>query len=109
MGETRLAPRQVTPDHARAVAETGGVIALWHFFPTLERYVDGIRELVDVVGVEHVGIGTDQQRTPGAVQSYDVLPRLTAAMLKKGFTAGETAKILGGNFMRVFAKTTGAA
>src|SRR5262245_22416454 len=36
MGETRLAPRQVTPDHARAVADTGGGIALWHFFPTLE-------------------------------------------------------------------------
>ncbi len=109
MGETRLAPRQVTPDHARAVAETGGVIALWHFFPTLERYVDGLRELVDVVGVEHVGIGTDQQTTPGAVQTYELLPQVAATMLKKGFTADETGKILGGNSVRVFAKATGAA
>jgi membrane dipeptidase len=109
MGKTSLAPRQVTPDHARAVAETGGVIALWHFFPTLERYVDGIRELVDVVGVEHVGIGTDQQKGSGAVQDYGRLPQLVATMLKKGFTADETGKILGGNSVRVFAKATGAA
>jgi len=109
MGETRLAPRQVPPDHARAVAETGGVIALWHFFPSMDRYVDGIRELVDVVGVEHVAIGTDQQRTPGAVQNYELLPQLADAMLKKGFKADETAKILGGNSVRVFAKATGAA
>jgi len=109
MGETRLAPRQVTPDHARAVADTGGVIALWHFFPTLERYVDGVRELVDLVGVDHVGIGTDQGTTPGVVQSYGLVPELAAAMLKKGFTADETSKILGGNFVRIFAKASGAA
>ena len=109
MGKTPLAPRQVTPDHARAVAETGGVIALWHFFPSLERYVDGIRELVDVVGVEHVGIGTDQQKAPGTVQNYGRLPQLVATMLGKGFTPDETGKILGGNAARVFAKATGAA
>jgi membrane dipeptidase len=109
MGETRLAPRQVTPDHARVVADTGGVVALWHFYPTLDRYVDGLREMVDVVGVEHVGIGTDQQTTPGALQNYGLLPQLTAAMLKKGFTPEETSKILGGNLVRVFAKATGAA
>jgi membrane dipeptidase len=109
MSETVLASRRVTPDHARAVADTGGVVALWHFFPTLDRYVDGIRELVDVVGVEHVGIGTDQQKAPGAVQNYGLLPQLAATMLKKGFTADETSKILGGNAVRVFAKATGAA
>jgi membrane dipeptidase len=109
MGETRLAPRQVTPDHARVVADTGGVVALWHFYPTLDRYVDGLREMVDVVGVDHVGIGTDQQTTPGAVQNYGLLPQLTAAMLKKGFTPDETSKILGGNLVRVFTKATGAA
>src|SRR5215471_5098556 len=31
-GETPLTERQITPDHARAVAETGGSIGIWHFF-----------------------------------------------------------------------------
>ncbi len=109
MGETRLAPRLVTPDHARVVAETGGVIGLWQFFPSLDRYVDGMREMVDIVGVEHVGIGTDQQGTRGIVQNYDVLPQLVAVMLEKGFTPDEAGKILGGNALRIFAKATRSA
>jgi membrane dipeptidase len=106
MGETRLAPRQVTRDHARAVAETGGIVAVWHFFPTLDRYVDGLRECVDMVVIDHVGIGTDQQTAAGVVQSYGV-PERAAAMLN--FTAEETGKILGGNFLRIFGKAVGAA
>ncbi len=107
MGETRLTPRQVTPDHARAVAETGGVIGLWHNFPSLERYVDGMREMVDIVGLNHVGIGTDQQGMQGIIQNYDVMPQLVATMLEKGFTPDEAGKILGGNAVRVFARATG--
>ncbi len=57
----------------------------------------------------HVGIGTDQQTAPGAVQNYGLLPQLTASMLKKGFTPEEASKILGGNLVRVFARATGAA
>src|SRR3954462_3686918 len=64
MGATPLTARQISPDHARAIAETGGAIGIWHFFPSLEKYVEGLKEMVDVVGVEHVCIGTDQQVTP---------------------------------------------
>src|SRR5579864_3676489 len=39
MGPTPLAPRQVGPDHARAIADTGGSIGIWHFFPSLDKYV----------------------------------------------------------------------
>ncbi|HYU42712.1 MAG TPA: membrane dipeptidase, partial [Vicinamibacteria bacterium] len=66
MGSTPLTGRQITPEHARAVAATGGAIGIWHFFPSLERYVDGLKEMVDVVGgVNHVCVGTDQQTTAG--------------------------------------------
>ena len=37
-----------------------GAIGIWHFFSSLEKYVDGLKEMVDVVGVDHVCIGTDQ-------------------------------------------------
>ena len=66
MGPTPLTARQISRDHARAIAETGGAIGIWHFFPSLEKYVDGLKEMVDVVGVDHVCIGTDQHVTPGS-------------------------------------------
>ena len=50
MGPTPLAGRQVTPDHARAIAETGGSIGIWHFFPSLDRYVDGLKEMAKSSG-----------------------------------------------------------
>lgn len=107
MGPTPLAPRQVTPDHARAVAETGGAVGIWHFFPSLERYVDGIKEMVDVVGVDHVCVGTDQQVTPGILQDYSKWVLLIAAMLRGGFKPDEAGKIAGGNYLRIFRAAVG--
>jgi membrane dipeptidase len=106
-GQTALTERQVTPDHARAIAETGGAIGIWHFFPDQARYVDGLKEMSDVVGVDHVCIGTDQQVNPGIVQEYDGFTRLVDAMLRGGFSAADTAKIIGGNYMRIFAASAG--
>ena len=102
MGETPLAGRQISPEHARVVAATGGVIGIWHFFPGIERYVQGIKEMVDVVGVEHVGVGTDQQTAPGTLQDYAGFPRLVDEMLRTGFSAMEVSKMLGGNFLRLW-------
>jgi membrane dipeptidase len=106
-GPTPLTGRQVTPDHARAVAETGGAVGIWHFFPTYERYADGLKEMADVVGVDHVSIGGDASGAPGLLQRYDDFTRLVDAMLRGGFTAPDTAKIVGGNYMRIFAASTG--
>jgi membrane dipeptidase len=102
MGPTPLKGRQITPDHARAIAETGGSVGIWHFFPSLDRYVDGLKEMVDVVGVDHVSIGTDQQVAPGSVQTYVQWVELVAAMLRGGFTPEEAGKIAGGNYLRIF-------
>jgi membrane dipeptidase len=107
MGQTPLTARQISRDHARAVAETGGAIGIWHFFPSLDKYVDGLKEMVDVVGVEHVCIGTDQQVTPGILQGYSHWVQLVAAMLRGGFTPQEAGKIAGGNYMRIFHAAVG--
>jgi membrane dipeptidase len=109
MGPTPLTARQITPAHAKAVADTGGAVGVWHFFPTLQRYVDGLKELVDVVGVDHVCVGSDQQVAPGILQDYGNLPRLVDLLLKSGFSAAEAGKIAGGNYVRLFASATGAA
>jgi len=107
MGPTPLAGRQISRDHARVIAETGGAIGIWHFFPNLEKYVDGLKEMVDVVGVDHVCIGTDQQVAPGSLQDYSKWVQLIAAMLRGGFTPEEAGKIAGGNYMRTFRAAVG--
>jgi len=106
-GQTALAARQVSRDHARAVAETGGSIGVWHFFPSLDRYVDGLKEMADAVGPEHVSIGTDQQATPGSLQDYAQFTRLVEAMLRGGFTPADAGKVIGGNYLRIFEASAG--
>src|SRR5215471_2500729 len=98
MGPTPLKGRQIVPDHARAIAETGGSIGVWHFFPSLDKYVEGLKEVVEIVGVDHVSVGTDQQVNPGSLQDYTQWVQLVAAMLRAGFTPEEAGKIAGGNY-----------
>jgi membrane dipeptidase len=107
MGPTPLHGRQVTPDHARAVAETGGSVGIWHFFASLDKYVDGLKEMAEIVGVDHVSIGTDQHVTPGAVEDYTQWVHLIAAMLRGGFSEEEAGKIAGGNYLRIFDAAVG--
>jgi membrane dipeptidase len=107
MGPTPLTGRQISRDHARAVAETGGSIGIWHFFPSLDKYVDGLKEMVDVVGVDHVSVGTDQQVQPGCMQDYGKWVQLVTAMLRGGFTPEDAGKIAGGNYMRIFRSAVG--
>ena len=107
MGPTPLSGRQISPDHARAIAETDGLIGIWHFFPSLDKYVDGLKEMAEMVGVDHVSIGTDQHVTPGSVPDYTQWVHLVAAMLRGGFTREEAGKIAGGNYVRIFRAAVG--
>jgi membrane dipeptidase len=106
-GPTPLTERQITPDHARVIAETGGSIGIWHFFPSRQGYVDGIKEMVDVVGVDHVSIGSDHSSSQGLFKSYGDFSPVVEAMLAGGFTPAETAKIVGGNYLRIFEASAG--
>jgi membrane dipeptidase len=107
MGPTPLTGRQVSIDHARTIAETGGSIGIWHFFPSLDRYVDGIKEMAEIVGVDHVSIGTDQFDARGCLEDYTRWVHLVAAMLRGGFTPEEAGKIAGGNYLRIFRAVVG--
>jgi membrane dipeptidase len=107
MGPTPLRGRQVSPDHAWAIAEADGSVGIWHFFPSLDRYVDGLKEMAEIVGVDHVSIGTDQFDSRGCLEDYTRWVHLVAAMLRGGFTAEEAGKIAGGNYMRIFRAAVG--
>jgi len=99
-------PRLITAQHARLIAGTGGIIGVWPAGITqrsLSDYVDEIFKLIDVVGIDHVALGTDMDVNFLPVfDNYRQLPLVTALMLKKGLTEVEVAKILGTNFIRLF-------
>ena len=63
--------------------------------------------MVEVVDVEHVSIGTDQQAAPGSLQDYSQWVQLIAALLRGGFTPEDAGKIAGGNYMRIFRAAVG--
>ena len=100
--------RGITREHARAVAETGGVVGVVPFpsaFATLQDYVGGIVRMVDAIGVNHVGIGGDLAGIPGAppYRRFEQFPEIVQMLQNRGFSSEDVAKIAGGNFMRLFA------
>jgi membrane dipeptidase len=77
---------------------------------TLDRLIDHVDALVDLAGVDHVGVGTDFQFLEDVVQGFEGVhqtPNLTAALLARGYSAESVAKILGGNFLRVMETVIG--
>jgi membrane dipeptidase len=71
---------------------------------TLARVVDHIDYIVKLVGIDHVGIGSDFdgiQATPTDLNTVADLPNLTVELLKRGYSEEDISKILGGNMLRV--------
>jgi membrane dipeptidase len=68
------------------------------------RIVDHIDHIVQLVGVDHVGIGSDfdgVQITTSDLSTVAELPNLTKELLRRGYTESDVDKILGGNMLRV--------
>lgn len=100
-------PRYISPDYARMVADTDGVIGAW-MSPLYQEKLPGLvrhlLRLIDAVGIDHAGIGTDLPAGASAV----VLPdfsrhgEIAAALRNHGLTEDEVAKVCAGNWLRVF-------
>ncbi len=71
---------------------------------TVSRIVDHIDHIVKLVGINHVGVGSDFdgiQAVPADLTNVADLPNLTGELLKRGYTEEDIHKILGGNILRV--------
>ena len=127
--------RNLGDEQIKAIAALGGVVgvaAAIPFFidlehPTADRVVDHIEHIVETVGVDHVGIGPDfvddyyQQVYGGWILPPEFsktfahaeisrpsdLPKLTEAMVRRGFSEADIRKILGGNVLRVLREVMG--
>ncbi len=74
--------------------------------PPLKSLIDNIDHIAKVAGVDHVGLGSDfdgvSGATPEGIDSAADLPKITQALLDRGYNAQDIHKILGGNLLRVF-------
>jgi membrane dipeptidase len=133
-------PRSATDEQIKAVAERGGVIGITPLSalmrvdrpPTIEDYLDHFDHVLNLVGPDHVGLGTDMfdgktkanwvtgvyypessgkatygnRRVANFSRKSD-LSNLVEAFLRRGYDRALILKLLGGNFLRVFREIWG--
>lgn len=98
-------PRLVSPEHAKLVTQTGGLVgavAAGFGQQTFDDYADTICRMIDLLGIDHVAVGTDMDFTYRPVMtSYRQWPALAGKLLARGLDESETAQVMGGNYMRL--------
>lgn len=104
-------PRNLTDDQLRALARKGGVaqVTLYHGFlcesgtATIRHAIDHLNHMVNVMGIEHVGIGTDFDGDGGisGCASASELINFTRCLLQERYSEADIRHIWGGNFLRV--------
>ncbi|MFI5123774.1 MAG: dipeptidase [Chitinophagales bacterium] len=73
--------------------------------PPLSLLIDHIDYIVKLVGADYVGLGSDFdgiESSPQGLDGVEDYPKITEALLKRGYSKKDIYKILGGNFLRVF-------
>jgi len=77
--------------------------------PPLSSLIDHIDHIAKIAGIDHVGLGSDfdgvSGATPQGIDSAADLPKITQALLDRGYSADDIRKVLGGNLLRVFRET----
>jgi membrane dipeptidase len=100
-------PRFISRDLAQAVAQRGGgVLGAWPAgigITDLAGFVRRTLELIDTVGIDHVCLGTDMDANYRPVfDNYAHLPQFLVGLRQKGLADDGLAKLIGGNFLRLF-------
>ena len=102
--------RNLTDDQVRRIAATGGVIGIGYWPGAVcgtepARIAAAMRYVRDLVGIEHVALGSDYDGTVAVAFDTSRLAVLTQALLDAGFAPDEIRRVLGGNALRVLRET----
>ncbi|WP_157271245.1 dipeptidase [Azohydromonas aeria] len=136
-------PRNKSDEQLKFIADRGGFIGVTMFPPflrrgieaTVEDYVEALDYVINLVGEDCVGVGTDHTQgygqeffdhithdkgrgrrltnfgtvlNPVGIRTIGEMPNLTAAMVHAGWSTRKIEKVIGGNWMRVFKEVWGA-
>jgi len=74
--------------------------------PPLSLLIDHLDYIVKLIGVDHVWLGSDfdgVNSLPAGLDGVEDFPKITDELVKRGYSKKDIKKILGGNFLRVFA------
>ena len=107
-------PRNLTDDQMRALAAKGGVAqtTIYNGFlrrdgeATIRDVIEHLEHAIDVMGIDHVGLGTDfdgDGGVPGLANASELI-NFTRQLLARRYSEEEIQKIWGGNFLRVMAE-----
>ena len=104
-------PRNLTDDQMRALAQRGGVmqVTLYHGFlvkngeATIEDAMRHLDHAISIMGIDHVGLGTDFDGDGGirGMANSSELLNYTRELLKRHYSEEDIQKLWGGNFLRV--------
>jgi membrane dipeptidase len=106
------ADRHLGDDDIRAIAAKGGIIGIWPNGETLPHVRDMVRHIDYVkhlVGIEHVGIGSDLRGMSRYSEGFGEEAHFEAieqALAEAGYSTEEIDEVLGGNFIRVWNEVT---
>ncbi len=108
-------PRNMTDDMIRSLAEAGGVLQI-NFYPVFlessygtanpsyRRIADHIDHVVELAGIDHVGLGSDFdgiEMTPDGMEDISKFHLIFNELRGRGYSESDLAKIASGNFFRI--------
>ena len=98
--------RNLSDEHVKRIAKTGGIINIGYWKEatcgdTAEDVAKAIKYTVSLVGIDHVGLGSDYDGGVKVPFATDKLVELTQALVDENFTKSEIEKIMGQNLVRL--------
>lgn len=100
-----LIKQKTQPDYAQMLVAELYKDEVKGFRPPLSVLLDHLDHIVKLIGVDHVGMGSDFdgiEAPPLELNGVEDYPLVTKGLLERGYSKKEIRKILGGNFLRVF-------
>lgn len=98
--------RNLTDDEIRGVARTGGVVGIGYWDAAIcstdpRAIAKAIAHVRDLVGIDHVGLGSDFDGATTTPFDTAGVAHVTQALMDEGFTKADIEKVMGGNVLRV--------
>ena len=98
--------RNLSDDEIRGIARTGGLVGIGYWDAAIcstapSAVAAAIAHVRDLVGVDHVGLGSDFDGAVTTAFDSSEIVKITQALLDRGFSADEIRKVMGGNALRV--------